>query len=90
MEDLFSLAIIWIAVFVAHYLAGKTRLTPVLWFLAMGCLLVNLGLLPEKPGVFIEVTSEVVPAFKPAVPIVIFQNDDSIVSPCIPDDFLTV
>ena len=54
MEDLFSLAIIWIAVFVAHYAAGRTRLTPVLWFLAMGCILVNVGILPEKPGIFIE------------------------------------
>jgi Kef-type K+ transport system membrane component KefB len=52
MQDLESLAIIWIAVFVAHYLAGKTRLTPALWFLAMGCLLVNTGLLPQDPGVF--------------------------------------
>ncbi|MEH6580902.1 MAG: cation:proton antiporter [Halioglobus sp.] len=54
MEDLFSLAIIWIAVFIAHYAAAKTRFTPVLWFLAMGCILVNVGILPEKPGIFIE------------------------------------
>jgi Kef-type K+ transport system membrane component KefB len=54
MEDLFSLAIIWLAVFAAHYAAARTRLTPVLWFLAMGCILVNIGVLPEQPGVFIE------------------------------------
>ena len=54
MDDLFSLAVIWIAVFIAHYAAGRTRLTPVLWFLAMGCILVNVGILPEKPGIFIE------------------------------------
>jgi Kef-type K+ transport system membrane component KefB len=54
MEDLLSLAIIWIAVFVAHYAAHKTRLTPVLWFLAMGCILVNVGILPEEPGIFIQ------------------------------------
>jgi len=54
MEDLFSLAIIWLAVFAAHYAAARTRLTPVLWFLAMGCILVNIGILPEQPGIFIE------------------------------------
>jgi Kef-type K+ transport system membrane component KefB len=54
MEDLFSLAVIWGAVFAAHYGAAKTRLTPVLWFLAMGCILVNIGVLPEQPGIFIE------------------------------------
>ncbi len=54
MEDLVSLAIIWAAVFVAHFAAAKTRLTPVLWFLAMGSILVNLGILPEEPGVFIK------------------------------------
>jgi len=59
MHDLESLAIIWIAVFIAHYLAGKTRLTPVLWFLAMGCILVNTGILPKQPGVFLEDLSQV-------------------------------
>lgn len=58
MKDLESLAVIWIAVFIAHYLAGRTRLTPVLWFLAMGCILVNTGLLPEDPGVFLVDLSE--------------------------------
>jgi Kef-type K+ transport system membrane component KefB len=53
MHDLFSLGIIWLAVLVAHWAAGKTKLTPVVWFLAVGCILVNLGVLPEKPGVFI-------------------------------------
>lgn len=59
MQDLESLAIIWLAVFAAHYLAGRTRLTPVLWFLAMGCLLVNVGILPEEPGIFLVDLSEV-------------------------------
>jgi Kef-type K+ transport system membrane component KefB len=58
MQDLESLAIIWTAVFVAHYLAGKTRLTPALWFLAMGCLLVNVGILPEDPGIFLQDLSQ--------------------------------
>lgn len=59
MEDLLSLAIIWLAVFVAHYAANKTRLTPVLWFLAVGCLLVNIGVLPEEPGIFIKDFAEI-------------------------------
>jgi Kef-type K+ transport system membrane component KefB len=59
MEDLVSLAITWIAIFVAHFAAAKTRLTPVLWFLAMGCILVNVGLLPEKPGVFMRDFAEI-------------------------------
>ena len=54
MEDLMSLAIIWLAVFAAHYAAARTKLTPVLWFLATGCILVNIGILPREPGVFIE------------------------------------
>jgi Kef-type K+ transport system membrane component KefB len=59
MQDLESLAVIWTAVFVGHYLAGKTRLTPALWFLAMGCLLVNTGILPEDPGIFLTDLSQV-------------------------------
>lgn len=59
MEDLVSLAIIWSAVFVAHFAAAKTRLTPVLWFLAMGSILVNLGILPTEPGVFIKDLAEI-------------------------------
>ncbi|MEP5763366.1 MAG: cation:proton antiporter [Halieaceae bacterium] len=59
MEDLEALAIIWIAVFIAHYLAARTRLTPVLWFLAMGCLLVNTGILPQEPGIFLVDLSQV-------------------------------
>ena len=39
--------------------AAKTRLSPVLWFLAMGCLLVNLGILPEEPGTFMRDFAEI-------------------------------
>jgi Kef-type K+ transport system membrane component KefB len=59
MEDLLSLAITWIAVFVAHFAAARTKLTPVLWFLAMGCLLVNIGVLPPVPGVFMRDFAEI-------------------------------
>lgn len=58
MEDLFQLAITWIAVFIAHFAAARTKLTPVLWFLAMGSLLVNLGILPTEPGVFMADLAE--------------------------------
>lgn len=59
MEDLNTLAITWIAVYVAHFAAAKTKLTPVLWFLAMGCLLVNIGLLPHEPGIFMTDFAEI-------------------------------
>lgn len=53
MHDIMILAIIWSCVFVASYLAHRSRLTPVLWYLFFGALLVNLGLLPEVLPVFI-------------------------------------
>ena len=59
MEDLTALAITWIAVFVTHFAAAKTKLTPVLWFLAIGCLLVNVGILPREPGVFMQDFAEI-------------------------------
>ncbi len=59
MEDLVGLAIVWGAVFVAHFAAARTRLTPVLWFLAMGCLLVNTGILPPEPGIFMRDFAEI-------------------------------
>jgi len=59
MEDLAALAITWMAVFVAHFAAAKTKLTPVLWFLAMGCLLVNFGILPQEPSIFMLDLAEI-------------------------------
>jgi Kef-type K+ transport system membrane component KefB len=53
MHDIALLAIIWTSVFVASYLAHKTRLTPVLWYLFCGALLVNIGILPQVMPVFI-------------------------------------
>ena len=53
MEPLFHLAWIWVAVFAANILARKTRLTPVVWFLAMGALLSNTGITPETSDDFI-------------------------------------
>ena len=53
MNDLSILAIIWTSVFIAAYLADKTRLTPVLWYLFCGIILVNVNLLPKEMPAFI-------------------------------------
>ena len=58
MHELQYLAIIWAAVLAAHFLASKTKLTPVLWFLAAGCVLSNTGLIPSEVGEFIRGLSE--------------------------------
>lgn len=57
-EALGQLALIWTAVFVAVAAARRTRLTPVLFFLMIGVLMVNSGLLPEQPDPFIRGFSE--------------------------------
>jgi Kef-type K+ transport system membrane component KefB len=54
MSDLIQLAIVWVCVYVAVVLAKKTKLTPMLYFLAMGTLMVNLGIIPEKSSPFIR------------------------------------
>jgi Kef-type K+ transport system membrane component KefB len=59
MEELGHLALIWGCVYIASILAVKTKLTPVLWFLAFGCLMVNTGLLPQGSTPFISSFSEV-------------------------------
>ena len=53
MHDISLLAIIWVSVFVASFLAFRTRLTPVLWYLFCGAIMVNIGLLPKVMPVFI-------------------------------------
>lgn len=53
MHDIAVLAIIWTSVFVASYFAHKTRLTPVLWYLFCGAILVNIGALPQVMPIFI-------------------------------------
>ena len=59
MHDLQQLALIWACVFIASWLASGTKLTPVLYFLAAGCLMVNLGWLPSHSTPFITGISEV-------------------------------
>ncbi len=58
MHGLSILAIIWLSVFLASYLADKTRLTPVLWYLFCGAIMVNLGILPIEMPEFITDFSE--------------------------------
>lgn len=54
-----QLALIWAGVLVAAYCANRTRLTPVLYFLAVGAILVNTGLLPEHPAEFVRGFAEI-------------------------------
>jgi Kef-type K+ transport system membrane component KefB len=53
MHDLFLLAVVWMGVFAASFMAHHTRLTPVLWYLFFGALMVNLGVLPQVMPVFL-------------------------------------
>lgn len=59
MEALIDLALIWSGVLLAVYLAKRTRLTPVLYFLAVGAVFVNLGVLPEEPHEFVRGFAEI-------------------------------
>lgn len=58
MDPLLHLAIIWLGVFVAVFAAKKTRLTPVLFYLAVGAGLVNLGIIPVEHHPFIRTLAE--------------------------------
>jgi Kef-type K+ transport system membrane component KefB len=54
MHALVQLAIIWTCVYIASLLAAKTRLTSVLFFLAFGAVMVNVGILPTESAPFIR------------------------------------
>jgi len=58
MHSLQLLALIWVVVFAANILAHATKLTPVLWFLALGALMVNIGVMPKETDPFISGLSE--------------------------------
>ena len=58
MHSLQLLALIWVVVFAANVLARATKLTPVLWFLALGAFMVNIGLMPKETDPFISGLSE--------------------------------
>jgi Kef-type K+ transport system membrane component KefB len=59
MHDMFFLTIIWSGVYLSHFLAARTKLTPVLYFLAFGSTMVNMGVLPEQSTEFIRGFSEI-------------------------------
>lgn len=59
MVELEHLALIWIGVFIAVYFARKTRMTPVLFYLAVGAVYVNTGLLPQESDDFIRGFAEI-------------------------------
>jgi len=59
LSPLAHLAIIWCGVFVAIVAARKTKLTPVLYYLAVGAILVNVGVLPEESHAFIRGFAEI-------------------------------
>ena len=59
MESLAYLALIWFSVYLSILLAERTRLTPVLYFLAMGSLMVNIGIFPKESDHFIESFAEI-------------------------------
>lgn len=58
MENLISLALIWASVIVSSWFAKKTSLTPLVYYLVAGSLLVNFHILPHEPTPFIEGFSE--------------------------------
>jgi len=59
MGSIEHLAIIWCGVYVAILAARKTKLTAVLYYLAIGAVLVNVGILPEDSSEFIRGFAEV-------------------------------
>lgn len=59
MESLMHLALVWMAVYLAVIAANFTRTTPVLYYLAIGAILVNLGILPETSGEFVRGLAEI-------------------------------
>jgi len=58
MHPLVHLLLIWAGVLIAVVAAKKTRLTPVLFFLLVGFVMVNLGIIPEVSGSFVREFSE--------------------------------
>ena len=59
MEALTNLAAIWTGVLLAALAARYARLTPVLFFLAFGALMVNFGILPVETHPFIRGFAEI-------------------------------
>lgn len=58
MQPLVELAIIWGAVYLSYMAAERTRLTPLLFQLAIGAILVNTGIIALKTNEFIRIFAE--------------------------------
>ncbi|MDQ7049505.1 MAG: cation:proton antiporter [Enterobacterales bacterium] len=58
IENLLSLALIWASVILSSWFAKKTNLTPLVFYLLAGSLLVNFNLIPITPTPFIKGFSE--------------------------------
>ncbi len=58
MDNLLSLALIWASVIISSWFAKKTSLTPLVYYLIAGSLLVNFQILPQVPTPFIQGFSE--------------------------------
>jgi len=58
MHSFTQLALIWGGALAASVVARTTRLTPVVYYLGIGCLFVNLGLMPEESDPFIRDLAE--------------------------------
>jgi len=58
VQPLVELAIIWGAVYLSYMAAERTRLTPLLFQLAIGAILVNTGIIPVKSNEFIRIFAE--------------------------------
>jgi len=58
MDSLGYLALMWAGVFVANIFAEKSRMTPVVWFLVFGAIMVNVGIMPTESGEFISGLAE--------------------------------
>lgn len=54
MDNLLSLALIWASVILSSWFAKKTKLTPLVYYLVAGSVLVNFNLLPQEPTEFIK------------------------------------
>ena len=59
MSELLQLALIWTSALVAVIAARATRMTPVVYYLGFGAVLVNVGWLPRESSQFIRGLSEV-------------------------------
>lgn len=59
MTELIELALIWAGTMVAVFAARATRLTPVVYYLGVGAVLVNVRLIPEERSEFIRGLSEI-------------------------------